>query len=991
MTPRLPFRLLHSLDALRVNAARRLPALAVCLAFICTAQAQTDTEFWFVAPEVSNHPGAILDRPIFLRVTTYAQPATVTVSQPAGGGMPVQTLTIAANSTQSLDLTPWIDFLENKPPNTVLNYGLKITATAPVTAYYDVVSGGGIYATNNPEAFSLKGRNALGTDFLIPAQNYLNNANYNPLPYNAFDIVATENSTTVTITPSNSIVGHAAGTPFTITLNAGQTWSGTASSQLAAAHLQGSRVTSDKPVAITEKDDLLAGTPFGGCADLAGDQIVPVPLLGTEYIAMKGILNNPGDQLFITATQNGTTITHNGTAVATINAGATYQLAVASPSSYIQTNYPVSVWQLSGLGCEVGACQLPQIKCTGSSSVSYTRATNTSLYFNLLVKSGGQGDFLVNGAAGVITAGLFTAVPNSGGQWYTAQVSLPSGTYPQGSVINVSNASSLFHLGVLEGGTSGGTSYGYFSNFGFVAADASASTGQVCVGDTIRLFANTVQGATYQWTGPGGFNSLQQNPVIPHAAGSGSGVYTLTVDLAGCGSGTDTVHVAVNDYPVVNLGNDLSVCADTLTIRFTPPNAGATYLWSTGATTDSLKVNQSGTYWVKVSRGGCVSSDTIAVELKQSVSVDLGPDIGICDRDTPYVLTSPQPPGVHYLWSNGLSLPQLSVYRTDTYWLEVSLDGCKDSDTIFVKVVPTPAVDIGADSIICEQWPLRIGDEVPGADYLWSTGATSPYIDVAATGSYQLEVNLEGCIIYDTVAITAMPSPVPDLGADRDLCAEQTMTLSANYSGNGTYLWSTGETTADIEVADPGVYRVTVTSEYGCTGSDTVTLTPYPLPMVSLGADTTVCEGGMEPVVLKPWQVRADSLLWSDGSVGNTLVVRDAGTYIVTGINKCGTDADTITVNQIFCDIWLPNIFTPNGDGVNDRYHVLGTVGRLGNFSFGIFNRWGERVFYTQDRYAGWDGMYKGTPAPLGTYAYLLEYTLNGRPVLQKGNFHLVR
>src|SRR5690606_32658840 len=113
-------------------------------------------------------------------------------------------------------------------------------------------------------------------------------------------------------------------------------------------------------------------------------QIVPVNLLGTEYIAMRGRLPSPFDQVFITASQNGTTITHNGVIVATINAGATYQLQVATPSSYIQTNHPVSVWQLSGIGCEVGACQLPQIECTGSSSVSYTRATDADLYFNLL-------------------------------------------------------------------------------------------------------------------------------------------------------------------------------------------------------------------------------------------------------------------------------------------------------------------------------------------------------------------------------------------------------------------------------------------------------------------------------------------------------------------------------------------------------------------------------------------------------------------------------
>jgi len=99
----------------------------------------------------------------------------------------------------------------------------------------------------------------------------------------------------------------------------------------------------------------------------------------------------------------------------------------------------------------------------------------------------------------------------------------------------------------------------------------------------------------------------------------------------------------------------------------------------------------------------------------------------------------------------------------------------------------------------------------------------------------------------------------------------------------------------------------------------------------------------------------------------------------------------TPTVTQVFCDIWLPNAFTPNGDGINDVFRALGNIGRIGGFSLSAFNRWGEQVFHTDNRYEGWDGTYKGSPAPLGTYAYLLEYSIAGRPYLLKGNFHLLR
>jgi gliding motility-associated-like protein len=96
-------------------------------------------------------------------------------------------------------------------------------------------------------------------------------------------------------------------------------------------------------------------------------------------------------------------------------------------------------------------------------------------------------------------------------------------------------------------------------------------------------------------------------------------------------------------------------------------------------------------------------------------------------------------------------------------------------------------------------------------------------------------------------------------------------------------------------------------------------------------------------------------------------------------------------VKQIFCDIWVPNAFTPNGDGSNDVFRVLGNAGRMEHFGLSVYNRWGERIFHTNDRSTGWDGTYKGSKAQLGTYIYVLEYTIGGKPILQKGSFHLIR
>src|SRR5690606_15482422 len=116
----------------------------------------------------------------------------------------------------------------------------------------------------------------------------------------------------------------------------------------------------------------------------------------------------------------------------------------ANNATYIETSQPAYVWQLSGSGCEFGSALLPQIECTGSNSVSYTRSSNFQLYVNVLVPDGGQANFLVNNNSNVITAAQFTVVPGTAGAWRYARVLLPLAQYPQNGLINITNSVSRF-------------------------------------------------------------------------------------------------------------------------------------------------------------------------------------------------------------------------------------------------------------------------------------------------------------------------------------------------------------------------------------------------------------------------------------------------------------------------------------------------------------------------------------------------------------------
>ena len=164
-------------------------------------QAQTDTVFWFAPPDLEiSHQ----QTPIRFCFTTYEHPATVTLSQPANSGFTPITINIAADSFFIYDVSSMVDIMETKPVNTIVNRGMHISSTTPVSCYYESVG-------NNSEIYTLKGRNALGTDFLVPMQTQLNN-NYNSST-SSIELIATEDNTVVQITAPVEVDPAAAGVP----------------------------------------------------------------------------------------------------------------------------------------------------------------------------------------------------------------------------------------------------------------------------------------------------------------------------------------------------------------------------------------------------------------------------------------------------------------------------------------------------------------------------------------------------------------------------------------------------------------------------------------------------------------------------------------------------------------------------------------------------------------------------------------------------------
>lgn len=439
------------------------------LLLVCwfSGQAQTGKRFWFAAPDATsghNH------EPIFLNLSAYNDSAYVTISEPANPTFLPITLGITASGSQRINLTRWLAEIETTIADSVLNNGLYIQSTSDISVYYEIAP------NNNTDIFTLKADNALGNRFLISAQTYWRNAGkYNPVPYNQAIIVATQDNTTITITPTNDVVGHSSGMPYEVSLNRGQTYMIRAIGPEAADRFGGTEVVSDKPVAITIADDSIENNSYGGCKDIIGDQTIPLDQLGTEYILVKGFLGSRPDRIYIMGTEDNTDVFVDGGGAQdfSVNKGQIHELRLSNPSVHMQATKDIYVMHVSGFGCEVGMAIVPSVYCTGSREISFVRSQPDDFYIIVYAPNGAQGSFEINGDPTLLQASDFNPVPGTGGNWVAARKYFNNFQIMIGNNYRVVNSSRNFHFGIVNGGSTSGCLYGYFTDF------SSVDTGQI--------------------------------------------------------------------------------------------------------------------------------------------------------------------------------------------------------------------------------------------------------------------------------------------------------------------------------------------------------------------------------------------------------------------------------------------------------------------------------------------------------------------------------
>lgn len=448
-----------------------------------------------------------------------------------------------------------------------------------------------------------------------------------------------------------------------------------------------------------------------------------------------------------------------------------------------------------------------------------------------------------------------------------------------------------------------------------------------------------------------------------------SGTYQVTVTNANNCSATDAVNVAFNAVPQ-DLLEDVTVCiTDPPTLD--AGNAGSTFLWNNGAQTQTIQPLSSGPYSVTITTPqNCSATYDAFVQLMPELTVSLGNDTSICEG-SPIVLNAGNPGAVHE-WTNQATSSSIQVSTSGIYGVTVSNGHCSAFDAISITVIPAP-IDVLNDVTVCQGTVVTLDAGNEGSSYQWSTGSGSRSIVVNASGGYSVVVTGEtGCSRTMDADVLFVSPPVVELGADTVLCEGQQIVLSAAQP-QCTYQWSTGAVTSAIPVTVSGTYSVVVDNGY-CEVSDMVSVHFNPRPVPLSRDKIQVCLDEEPRYVELDAENTGSTYLWSSGEVTQIIRAYEIGEYTVEITNAfgCGRTASIEVMEYCPSTIFAPNTFTPNGDGLNDRFMPVGR--NIAKAQLSIFDRWGILMYYTEDLSAGWDGTYLGENVPDDTYVWRLSY-----------------
>lgn len=444
---------------------------------------------------------------------------------------------------------------------------------------------------------------------------------------------------------------------------------------------------------------------------------------------------------------------------------------------------------------------------------------------------------------------------------------------------------------------------------------------------------------------------------------SEEGVYTVVAfDIFGC-SYTDSIFVNEIDANDLFIGNDTTACGD-LAITLDPGEGFLSYQWHDGSTEQTFLADSAGTFWVEVETGCGAIRDSIIIEIGEVPEFNLGNDTTICNGDYLTLIGPPQP---HYLWHDGTTDPLLVARDKGIYWLQVTDDfGCTFRDSIYLTT-SSPEIMLPPDTILCDNDSILLiaGNNI--FEYLWFDGSMDTSIWIYSQGTYSvIATDSLGCTNTDHTIINHINSPVVELGQDTGFCDYDTLHFIFDEPYT-TYVWNGDDTTNIYIPHSGGEYRVYASNRCGET-SDTIILEKYFSPQVFLGPDTILFPG--QEILLDAGTGHL-SYLWSNGNNTSSIYISEPGDYYVSVWNEHCKASDSIAIKRV-SPFLVPNVFTPNNDGYNDDFEILGE--HTSKFQLVILNRWGETLYETNDITLRWDGTYQGRQCADGVYFWIIKY-----------------
>jgi hypothetical protein len=397
------------------------------------------------------------------------------------------------------------------------------------------------------------------------------------------------------------------------------------------------------------------------------------------------------------------------------------------------------------------------------------------------------------------------------------------------------------------------------------------------------------------------------------APGAVNIVYTV-VGTNGCSAtAVKPMSVITPTASTISASGSTTICQGA-SVTLTASTASS-YLWSNGATTQSITVSQSGPYAVQTSVSGCTATSTNTVVTVVNPPVASITASGLTTLCAGSSVTLTAAPASSYSWTTGATTQSITVSAAGSYGVTVSSNGCSATSVptvVSVNALPTASISAGGSTSFCAGGSVTL-TAAPATSYLWSNGANTQSISVAAAGSYTVSVNTNGCAATSApTVVTILPAPtavITNTGSTT-FCQGSSVVLNAPSAPTGstyTYVWRlngtpiSGATAQTYTASTAGSYSLVVTNNQGCSATSvatTVSVNALPTASITPSGSTTICQGGAVTLTAPA----AAAYVWSTGATTQSISVSAAGSYTVTvNANGCTatSSATAVTVNAL--------------------------------------------------------------------------------------------